>query len=315
MKRFVKSFSVLFCAVIFFSILLILFDCLVISSQYKNNYQASLIDKVERLNSIKEPKIILVGNSNLSFGINSAMIEEELGVPVVNLGLHGGLGNAFHEEIAKLNINKDDIVVVCHSNFEDDDDIPDPSLAWITFDWNKSLASIIRTKDYLQMIPAYPNYFRDSFSLWLSKKGNQSVDTCYSRKAFNKYGDIVYRPEKQQMTSDELFASQLVTVPKINSTCIDRLNMLNDFCTQRGATLLVAGYPIAYGHYSDFSANDFINFQNELSNKLNCPIISNYTDYFYPYDYFYNTILHLTEEGANMRTRQLINDMKTWEGT
>ena len=31
---------------------------------------------------------------------------------VVNLGLHGDLGNAYHEQIAKLNINEGDIVVV-----------------------------------------------------------------------------------------------------------------------------------------------------------------------------------------------------------
>lgn len=80
------------------------FDYFIIGRQYNDNYDAVLIDKVDRLKSINEPKIILVGDSNVAFGMNSKKIEEELGMPVVNLGLHGALGNAFHEQIAKLNI-------------------------------------------------------------------------------------------------------------------------------------------------------------------------------------------------------------------
>lgn len=61
-----------------------------LSPQYLGNYQASLIDKVERLESIQEPKIVLIGDSNLAFGIDSERIEEAFGMPVVNMGLHGG---------------------------------------------------------------------------------------------------------------------------------------------------------------------------------------------------------------------------------
>ena len=43
--------------------------------QYENGYCASLIDKVSRLESIDDPKIVLLGNSNLSFGIDSSLID------------------------------------------------------------------------------------------------------------------------------------------------------------------------------------------------------------------------------------------------
>ena len=117
MKRFLMK-VVLFIALICIIMLGIVgFDRYIIGGQYKLGYQASLVDKIERLESINESKIILVGNSNLAFGIYSDQIEEDIGMPVVNLGLHGGLGNAYHEEIAKLNINEGDIVIVCHSNY------------------------------------------------------------------------------------------------------------------------------------------------------------------------------------------------------
>ena len=97
------------CTVIGF-VLWIMTGMFIIGSQHEDGYCASLIDKAARLESINDPKIILVGNSNLSFGMDSRRVQEALNMPVVNLGLHGGLGNAFHEDIAKLNINSGDIV-------------------------------------------------------------------------------------------------------------------------------------------------------------------------------------------------------------
>ena len=73
---------------------------LTISPQFTHEYNASFIDKMKRLESINEPKIVLVSNSNLAFGIQSDLIEDAFEMPVVNLGLHGGLGNAFHESVS-----------------------------------------------------------------------------------------------------------------------------------------------------------------------------------------------------------------------
>ena len=85
MRKFIIKviiFTVLF--VISF-VCLILVDLFVIGSQFNHSYQASLIDKIARLESINEPKIILVGDSNVAFGFDSALIEQKIGMPVVNM--------------------------------------------------------------------------------------------------------------------------------------------------------------------------------------------------------------------------------------
>ena len=312
MKRFLMK-VVLFIALICIIMLGIVgFDRYIIGGQYKLGYQASLVDKIERLENINESKIILVGNSNLAFGIYSDQIEEDIGMPVVNLGLHGGLGNAYHEEIAKLNINEGDIVIVCHTNYEDEDVISDPELAWVTYDYNEKVWPIIRKKDYLTMLKAYPAYLRDSYFLWITGRGNLETGDVYSRSAFNQYGDVIAKDDAEQMNTDEFFKENIISVPSINDTCINRLNNLNQYCKDRGATLLIAGYPIAYGEYSEFSEKDFDVFQSELASRFDGVVISDYSDYFFPYDYFYNTELHLNEKGANARTKQLIKDIKNW---
>lgn len=227
MKRFIKKVMILGLLIVLCMCGLTTFDCFVVSSQYAYNYQASLIDKVNRMVSINEPKILLVGHSNLSFGIHSDEIEKELGMPVVNLGLHGGLGNAYHEQIAKLYVDKGDIVVVCHSSFSDEDVILDSDLAWITYDWNSQLWPIIRAKDYKSMLTSYPDYLKKSLLLWVSRAGNKDVDSCYSRSAFNEYGDVIYKPEEGKVDVDSFFAQNPIDVPQINDICINRLNELN----------------------------------------------------------------------------------------
>lgn len=105
MKKFILKILLFFGLFILSAVLFTCFDILIIRNQYLGSYQTSLTDKVRRLEEIEEPKVVLVGNSNVAFGIDSEKIEKAFDIPVVNLELHGDLGNAFHENIAKLSIS------------------------------------------------------------------------------------------------------------------------------------------------------------------------------------------------------------------
>lgn len=309
MKKFIGRIVLFLGLFIISAICIVFFDYYVIGNQNLGNYQASLIDKVARLQSIEEPKIILIGDSNLSFGINSEMLEEEFGMPVVNMGLHGGLGNAFHESMAKLGVSEGDIVILCHSNYSDDDSVSNPSLAMITVELHKELWPLIRKKDLISIARAYPDYVKDSFIHYLKGgDGNIASDTTsYSRNAFNEYGDICRR-----FDDTYTFRETSVVVPAVNDICINRINRLNQYITDQGAVLLIAGYPIGYGEYTP-DASEYDAFEAELREQADCAVISHYTDYFIPYDLFYNTKLHLSEEGAKIRTGQLIEDLHNWK--
>ena len=54
-----------------------------------------IIERKQRAaQSITEPKLVLLGGSSTLFGIKASVLESELGVPVINCGLHAGLGMA-----------------------------------------------------------------------------------------------------------------------------------------------------------------------------------------------------------------------------
>ena len=273
MKKKVLFFGKLFIV----TLLLFVFCFGVVMPQYTGNYQASMVDKAARLRSVEGPKIVLIGNSNLAFGMDSQMLEEAFSMPVVNMGLHGGVGNVFNEQAARLNVTPGDIYVVCHSNYDDTDAIKNPELAWITIENHFELYKLIRPND------------------------------CYRRSAFNAYGDVYYpRPQ-----SEEGIDFSPVAIHHINETTAKRLNMLYDDLRKQGADMVVAGYPIAeYEGTPERAAYDEMG--QEIADALDAAVISDFNDYRYPTSYFYNTYMHLTDEGTKARTQQLIKDLQAY---
>lgn len=311
MKKFIRKILLFLVLMSGMAAALVLTNIYIVGNQYTTNYQASMIDKIARLKSIQEPKIILVGNSNLAFGIDSPELERAMGMPVVNLGLNGALNNCFHEQMAGLNAGSGDIIVICHTSYDDDDTIGSASLAWITLEKNWDLWPVLRPKDYTDMLLSAPRYLKESTLLWLRRLGNQEIDSCYSRTAFNRYGDIAYRPDFDRDVYENMFRPGVTVVPKISRECVARLNQYTREMQEKGAFVVVAGIPIPDGEYTP-PPEEYDTFQTSLTQLLDCDVISNFRDYFFPCEYFYNTSLHLTEEGARERTRRLILDLQNW---
>ena len=272
---------------------------------YTGSFCASLIDKVNRLESIEEPKIVLIGDSNLAYGIDSQLIEEQIGMPVVNMGLHGGLGNVFHEQMAKLNVCEGDIYVVCHSNYYDMGIIDNYALAWLTIENHPRLWRILRTEDVWPMMKDFPIYLKKSIAREMDGTRNQED----GRSLFNEYGD---RCDERTETQPGIFDKDLAyVVPYVTDETMARLNELSEYLSERGAELVIAGFPIADGEKTpkEPSVQDF---QEGLEQRAKFPIISDFEDYKFEYKYFYNSTLHLTDEGTKLRTEQLIKDLKKY---
>lgn len=309
MKKFLIHFGVFLIIFIIFISAVLLFNFFVVGNQNEYIYNGAIIDKLNRLNSINEPKIIIVGNSNVAFGINSKMIEDEIGMPVVNLGLHGSLGNRFHQNIAKSNINEGDIVVMAHTNYDHLSEVSDYRLMWVTIEKHTEMYKYLDPQDYKQMLYNLFPYVKSSTLRWISGKGKDVPVDSYSRTAFNEYGDIVRRNNPRDKST--FYKNGSVIIPLITDDIAEQINDYNKYIEDRGAKLVVAAYPIADGEYTP-SKDKFDNFEDKLREKLDCDVISHFSDYFIPVDYFYDAIYHLNDEGVTIRTNLLINDLKQW---
>ncbi len=303
MKRFLLKLFILF--VLFNLFVFTIF--MIVSPQYTNSYTGAFIDKMKILDSIQEPKIILVGNSNVAFGFKSEMIEKEFNMPVVNLGLHGGLGNSFHQRMALYNLHEGDIIIINHLTYDDyNEDILQPDLALITIENHLKYWKVLRFKDYPAILKNLQNYIFKC----IDKKVNSSdiedpEPSAYKRSSFNKYGDNCFFGEEYSENSE------IYSLPVIGDKNINDLNKYIKYCEKHGVTVLIAGYPIIDdGDKFDFTP--YISFQEELKRKVKCPVISDFKDYVFYKDLFADCNMHLNSKGATKRTEQLIKDLKKY---
>ncbi|MCM1086947.1 MAG: hypothetical protein NC419_02245 [Muribaculaceae bacterium] len=306
-KHFFSNGNTKFVLKLFLFFMMVITYFYLMMPQYEGIYCASLQDKVKRLESLEGPKIVLLGNSNLTFGIESELIESAFGMPVVNMGLHGGLGNRFHEDMARYHVEEGDIYILCHTSFADDGSIGDATLVWSAIENHPKLWKLLRLSDARDMLEAFPKYLKKCVELYNTGQGNQDFGGMYARSAFNEYGDVAL-----ERNENLYIFKEPVNPPPINETTVQRINELNAWLEERGAVLLIATYPIGSGELTA-EAEEFDAFQKELEEQLDPVVISRYTDYMYDYTCFYDTSLHLNSETARIRTEQLIEDIKNWQ--
>lgn len=107
MRKFLKRFALFVLLFVGVHILLI-----VPVPADRNQYLQAYNHKIGLLQTTARPRLIFMGGSNTAFGISSPMIEDSLGLHVINFGLHGGIGIRYPMEDALQYIRRGDIVVL-----------------------------------------------------------------------------------------------------------------------------------------------------------------------------------------------------------
>src|SRR6266576_1729813 len=101
-----------------------------------DNYLAAVLEKDRLIRTTPSPKIILVGGSNLAFGIDSRMMKDSLGVNVVNMGLYAKLGLRYMLAQVKPYIRRGDVVIIVpeydqfYGNFSEGDNTLNTALLY-----------------------------------------------------------------------------------------------------------------------------------------------------------------------------------------
>ena len=114
-KNIIKKIIVFLIFLLFPFVILVSFD-LSIKNQYGEIYHAELSNMYDRLKKIDSKKIVIIGNSNVAFSVDSKLFEElindSIDYSVVNFGLYGSIGTKAMLDLAQKYINKDDIVIL-----------------------------------------------------------------------------------------------------------------------------------------------------------------------------------------------------------
>ncbi len=279
-------------------------------SMYDNVFVAALGDKYERLASIEEPKLAVIGGSSVAFGLDSELLSRFIGREVVNFGLYASIGSKVMLDLSVREMNRGDIVVFAPE--------PDPTTMslffgadaiWQAIDVNNSLLFAIDEDDLDSLESVFPTFMNEKRAL--TEKPNPPG--IYNRGNFNKYGDIsLPRPSNTMMMGydpNTTFSFD-TAVPSE-----DFINYFNEYCgvmQAKGVTVLFSFCPVNdLALEADVDSAKLTAFEEYLAQRLDCPIISDIEDYIIDYRYFFDTNMHLNDSGATLRTNRLIRDLYT----
>lgn len=279
----------------------------------ENDFMAAMIDKHQRANEIDSPKIIIAGGSNVAFNIDSERIEQEMGLPVVNLGLSVGLGmNFIVNEIIDI-AEEGDIIVFSITFFENVDGMY--SLKRHTAQHFPKANRYFRF-NLSEEFAIHSRILRDNlialvYRLMGRQAASGSVDlfetaSIYTRAGFNEYGDFTAHYGLPQV--DVL--DQRFTFEYNYWRGIDELNRLKREVDKRGAQLyyLFPAYPV-----QDFERNREVlsRLRDDMNEDLNFPILGDIEESLYDESSFFDTAYHLQRDGVSHRTEYLIDLLNT----
>lgn len=279
-----------------------------------NAYLAATIDHHARLDSTDSPRLILVGGSNWAFGIDSKTLEQQVGLPTVNMGLQAGLGRDFMLDEVLGRVRPNDIVVIC---FEYESlwgnyvnvavllqllEHRPESISYVPWNYYPRIldeglqytSSVVRRSAHKMMgidDAAPPPYRRDLFNAWGDMTGHWTLQSTY-------------RPPDEPLAGKRIQPTQ-VTTPT------ERLNRFHEQCLHRGAKVVLFFSQVVAEEMPEDS--ETLRSINEcLRELLTIPILNQPEEMRYPAELFFDTNYHLTPEGIRRRTELVSRRLIRW---
>lgn len=301
MKKFILRI------ILFFSLLkLLLLSCLLLPPTPKAE-KYLLFAKIHKdylLKNVESPRIIFVGGSNLSFGINSKTIQKSLGLNPINTGLHAGIGLIYMLDSVLPYVHSGDIIIVApeYSHFYGGYGYGSEELLRIVMDVSPADLRRLRIRQWINIIPYFPKYSLSK--LKPSEYLNVRESTIYGVNSFNEFGDVHthWQLTKQQFKPYEEISG------KFDSSVISKLSDFQIKLIKKGAILFIT-FPGLQSTSFDNSRTQIMQVETELRRKKFC-LIGTPQEYKMPESLMFNTPYHLSKKGMNYRTQLLINDLK-----
>ncbi|MEJ7759140.1 MAG: hypothetical protein WKF55_06060 [Gemmatimonadaceae bacterium] len=318
MRRFLSRVIALAAAIVISGILISRYD----AHAADDNYLAAVLEKDRLIRSTPSPKLILVGGSNLAFGIDSRMLQDSLGLRVVNMGLYAKLGLRYMLAQARPYIGKGDLVIVVpeyeqfFGEFGNGDFTLNTALLYAPLDRIGDFSQSYSVIDVV-LRPRVENT-RRSFLKGLAQLTGQGqayqpqdTNSYYSRQAFDSLGDMVAHLGRSGLHPDSIYVKEIPPMREFNAEMVDELNVVAGVARKRGARAYFL-FPAYIDRSYEVSRPRIDSLRARLESDMHLPIVGKASDFVLPAPLFFDTRYHLNQEGRRLRTLRMIQLLRPY---
>jgi len=299
--------------------------------------------KHRRLQSIKSPKIVLIGGSNVATGIDSAAIQQALGRPVANMGFGVTLGLKYQLEELKDDIGAGDLLVVmpeyenfnsapkaeCNARLNGCSDLfnivilyPE-ALKWVLAVYSSYPAGAfdgfddffrflrLRTKVKETMFTATTRLLDSNFHISMRRlferskgHGMYTFENLKTGTGFNIYGDFVGH---LGLSAPGIGSAEPMNFPYIY--CEEASTALSSFAAlaeKKNAHVLILPPPAPVGIGNMWKLDAIYEHWKKLKPVSVIAVPQRYT---FQRQLFFDTVYHLGDAGRKQRTAMIIEDL------
>ncbi|WP_107827315.1 hypothetical protein ABZR88_17815 [Mucilaginibacter yixingensis] len=304
MKRFIIKFFVL---LIWVAGMIALALHTPTTTLVKNSLLMAQIQKDSLMKNTPSPRIIFVGGSSISFGLDSKMIKDSLHLNPVNTGVEATLGLKYMLRNALRYIKPGDIIVVCaeYNQFYNKFMDGQYELLPIIFEVSPDTKNLLDARQYCSLLTYAPSYIASKLnplSYWVRFDNNAT--NVYGNKAFNAYGDVYLH---WTQPSEQVSPYGAIT-GNLDKDTFTELRQFEAELKQRNARLLISFPPYQQRAY-DNSPNQIALIAQKLKDN-HFELLGSPQSYLFPDSMLFNTSYHLNRQGVTRWTNQTISNLK-----
>ena len=292
---------------LFVGVVLVLFlGCLLFGPPAApSEYMASTVLKNQALDKASSPKVVLVGGSNLAFGVDSDRLSKAFCRPVVNMGLSVPLGFRFITNEVKERLGKGDLVLLALEEefYAQPDRIEDVTVAVVDNRPN-SLAFVPvldRPRVVIDLLVMRLKAVKDYL---LEVKGSGWGKRVYRKREFNAHGDLVNHMD-ERIPEVCWPVSTNPDYPALGPSFWRIAGEFVDHARSAGADVVFSWPSVAVSHYR--SSNAAILLREIQGHGFRT--IGDQAAYTFPDSLFFDANDHLHRTGRQLRTDRLLLDL------
>lgn len=277
------------------------------------DFPASFLDKKALLETTDSPRIIIIGDSAVTFGINSERLTETFDRYTINLGIAANISPRFLMDITRPYIQENDIVLLSNSvrQWADTPQYGTVQLNgmrgnyhwfWKIVALDPSLLQYVRTGEQWDSF-IHSNIYELKSRLNPESFRPLSVCTDKRRLNFNEHGDFIAWLDRESVGKDySEYDFSDITVPDF---VIDIVNDYAAYLESRGASIYYVPTVMSATAYNNHK-DAFDAFNATLQDRLDFPILGSVEAFAFDETYLLDDIFHTTGEGRELYTDQLI---------
>lgn len=264
------------------------------------------LDKDRLLEDTPPQRLILVGGSNLSFGIDSALIQKETGLNPINTAIQATISLIYTLENLLPYIQPGDIVLISaeYSQFFGRNVYGGDELLRTVMDVDRSSIGTLDLNHWINLLPFIPRYSLSKVNPKEYVLEDKEDIGIYERNAFNEYGDVYIHWAYDH--SD--FSHYGPIDGRLNLHLFSFLQDYEGILFDKGASLYITFPGIQEATFQNMGPQ--ITLVEKALQDHGFQVLGSPERYVMDEFLMYNTAYHLNRMGVVYRTNLLIEDLK-----